>query len=76
MEFYAKLDGSNEFFARRALYNASVKLRRGDTFRAQKYLSLAETCQRAGGISESTAIRISEMKNFSQPLIKPGLRFT
>ena len=64
MDSIAKLDGSNEFFARRALYNASVKLRRGDDFRARKYYNLALTCQRAGGVSSATANRILEMKNF------------
>lgn len=63
MDFYARTSGSNEFFARRALYNASAKLRRGDTFRARKYFDLALTCQRAGGVSSATANRISEMKN-------------
>lgn len=64
MDSIAKLDGSNEFFARRALYNASVKLRRGDDFRARKYYNLALTCQRAGGVSSATANRILEMKIF------------
>ena len=64
MDSIARFDGSNEFFARRALYNAAVKLRRGDDFRARKYYNLALTCQRAGGVSSATANRISEMKNF------------
>jgi hypothetical protein len=63
MDSIARFDGSNEFFARRALYNASVKLRRGDDFRARKFCDLALTCQRAGGVSSATANRISEMKN-------------
>lgn len=63
MDHIAKLDGSNEFFARRALYNCAVKLRRGDEFSARKYYRLAETCRRAGGLTENTIHRISEMKN-------------
>ena len=63
MDSIARFDGSNEFFARRALYNASVKLRRGDAFRARKFCDLALTCLRSGGVSSATANRISEMKN-------------
>ena len=63
MDHIAKLEGSNEFFARRALYNASVKLRRGDTFRAGKYLNTARTCLRAGGVSADTAQRIAALEN-------------
>lgn len=63
MDHIAKLEGSNEFFARRAVYNAKIKLRRGDLFRAKKHLNIAETCIRAGGVSADTANRISALKN-------------
>lgn len=64
MDHFAKLEGSNEFFARRALYNASAKLRRGDLFHARKLIDKAETCIRAGGVTEDTAARIAALKNF------------
>ncbi len=63
MDHIAKLEGSNEFFARRAAYNAKVKLRRGDTFKAQKHLNTADACLRAGGVSSETEKRIAELKN-------------
>lgn len=62
MDHIAKLEGSNEFFARRALYNASAKLRRGDLFRAEKHLNAAEVCLRSGGVSSETEKRISDLK--------------
>lgn len=57
MEFYAKNTGSNEFFARRALYNAGVKIRRGCFAEAKKYLDLAMLCIRAGGVNGETKNR-------------------
>lgn len=62
MDHIAKLEGSNEFFARRAAYNAKIKLRRGDTFRAQKHLNIADACLRAGGVTASTASSIVTLK--------------
>ncbi len=62
MDHIAKLEGSNAFFARRAAYNAKVKLRRGDTFRAQKHLNIADACLRAGGVTASTASSIAALK--------------
>lgn len=64
MDHIAKLEGSNEFFARRAAYNAKVKLRRGDTFRAQKHLNIADACLRAGGVSSDTENQIAALKNY------------
>ena len=58
MEFYAKNTGSNEFFARRALYNAGVKIRRGSIGEARKYLDLAMLCIRAGGVMGETENRV------------------
>lgn len=63
MDHIAKLEGSNEFFARRAAYNAKIKLRRGDTFRAQKHLNIARACLRAGGVTASTAAIIAALEN-------------
>ena len=63
MDHIAKLEGSNEFFARRALYNASAKLRRGDKFRAGKYMNIARACLRAGGLTEDTIRRIAALEN-------------
>ena len=62
MEVYAKLEGSNEFFARRALYNGAIKLARGDLFHAKKYYELAQRCRAAGGVSESTSRRIDSFR--------------
>lgn len=62
MDHIAKLEGSNEFFARRAAYNAKIKLRRGDTFKAQKHLGIADACLRAGGVSPATADSIAALK--------------
>lgn len=63
MDHIAKLEGSNEFFARRAAYNAKIKLRRGDTFKAQKHLNIADACLRSGGVSQETEIRIAALKD-------------
>lgn len=63
MDHIAKLEGSNEFFARRAAYNAKIKLRRGDTFRAQKHLNIARACLRAGGVIGPTAAIIAALEN-------------
>lgn len=61
MESYAKNGGSNEFFARRALYNAGVKIRRGRVDEARKYLDLAMLCIRAGGVMGETENRVLSM---------------
>lgn len=63
MDHIAKLEGSNEFFARRAAYNAKVKLRRGDTFRARKHLDIARACIHSGGVTVSTAASIAALEN-------------
>lgn len=63
MDYYAKTDGTNEFFARRALYNCAAKLRRGDAFAARKFFNLAQACRRAGGLTEGTEARITALKN-------------
>ena len=62
MEYYAKLTGSNEFFARRALYNCTVKLKRGDAFAAKKFYAVAALCLRSGGVSATTEDRILALK--------------
>ena len=62
MEHYARLEGSNEFFARRAAYNARQKIRHGDRFKAAKYMAQADMCVRAGGVSLSTAARVASLK--------------
>lgn len=64
MDHIAKLEGSNEFFARRALYNCTAKLRRGDNFHARKFMNIARTCLRAGGVSADTARRIAALENY------------
>lgn len=69
MDHIAKLEGSNEFFARRALYNCAAKLRRGDLFRARKHYAVAAACLRAGGLTENTISRISEIKNLVYPTV-------
>lgn len=61
MESYAKSKGSNEFFARRALYNACIKIRRGKYAEAQRYLDLALLCIRAGGVMGETENRVLSM---------------
>lgn len=62
MDHIAKLEGSNEFFARRAAYNAKVKLCRGNMIQAQKHLNTADACLRAGGVSSETEKRIAALK--------------
>lgn len=62
MEHFARLEGSNEFFARKHLYNAKCKLRAGDRFRAGKILELALLCVRSGGVSDGTAMRIMDLE--------------
>lgn len=64
MEHYAKIEGSNEFFAKRAAYNAARKLSRGNEYKAEQYLRQAEVCIRAGGVSEETSVRIDGLKKF------------
>lgn len=67
MEHYARTEGSNEFFAKRAAYNAARKLCAGDRFRASKYIEQAEICIRSGGVTEQTRGRIDELKNYFSP---------
>lgn len=62
MDHIAKLEGSNEFFARRALYNCTVKLNRGDAFAAKKFYAVAALCLRSGGVSATTEDRILALK--------------
>ena len=62
MDHIAKLEGSNEFFARRALYNCTVKLRHGDAFAAKKFYAVAALCLRSGGVSADTEERILALK--------------
>lgn len=55
MDHIAKLEGSNEFFARRALYNSKCKLASGNMPEALRFLRVAEKCIRAGGCTGRTA---------------------
>lgn len=55
MEHRAMIEGSNEFFARRALYNSRCKLASGNMPEALRFLRVAEKCIRAGGCSIQTA---------------------
>ena len=55
MDHLAKLEGSNEFFARRALYNSKCKLASGDMPEALRFLRVAEKCIRSGGCTDRTA---------------------
>lgn len=55
MDHIAKLEGSNEFFARRALYNSKCKLASGNMPEALRFLRVAEKCIRSGGCSDQTA---------------------
>ena len=64
MEHYARIEGSNEFFARRAAYNAARKLSRGNEYKAKQYLEQAEICIRAGGVTDETTARIEGLKKF------------
>ena len=73
MDHIAKLEGSNEFFARRALYNCAVKLRRGDLFRAEKHLNAAEVCRRSGGVSSETEKRIAELKSIFEARLQKAV---
>lgn len=70
MEHYARREGSNEFFAKRAAYNAARKLYAGDNYRASKYIAQAEICIRSGGVTEQTRERIEELKKFFEPCLK------
>lgn len=70
MEHYARTEGSNEFFAKRAAYNAARKLYAGDKYRASKYIAQAEICIRSGGVTEQTRERIEELKKISEPCLK------
>lgn len=62
MDHYARIGGSNEFYARKHLYNAKCRLRAGDSFRAGKILERALVCVRAGGVTDATAMRIAELE--------------
>ena len=64
MEHYARTEGSNEFFVKRAAYNAARKLYAGNKFKAEKYLAQAEICIRAGGVTEQTRDRIEGLKKY------------
>lgn len=64
MEHYAKIEGSNEFFAMRDAYNASRKIISGDKFKAEKYLIHADLCISSGGVSEQTKERINKLKKY------------
>lgn len=75
MEHYAKREGSNEFFARRAAYNAARKLSTGDNFRAIKYIAQAEICIRSGGVTAQTQGRIEELKKVFEPCTKSNRAF-
>lgn len=55
MDHIAKLEGSNEFFARRALYNSKCKLASGNMPEALRFLRVAEKCIRSGGCTGRTA---------------------
>ena len=61
MDSYAKNKGSNEFFTRRALYNACIKIRRGKYLEARKFLDLALLCIRTGGVTVETENRVLSM---------------
>lgn len=75
MEHYARTEGSNEFFARRAAYNAARKLYAGDNYRASKYIAQAEICIRSGGVTEQTRGRIEELKKIFGPCTKLNSAF-
>lgn len=64
MEHYAKQEGSNEFFARRALYNSKCKRASGNTPEALRYLRVAEKCIRAGGCSKRTESDAQTIRNY------------
>lgn len=64
MEFYAKLEGSNEFFARRALYNSKCKLASGNMPEALRFLRVSEKCIRSGGCSIQTEERAAVIRDY------------
>lgn len=64
MEHRAIIEGSNEFFARRALYNARCKLASGNMLEALRFLRVAEKCIRSGGCSIQTEERAAVIRNY------------
>lgn len=64
MEHRAMIEGSNEFFARRALYNSRCKLASGNMLEALRFLRVAEKCIRAGGCSIQTEERAAVIRNY------------
>lgn len=64
MEHRAMIEGSNEFFARRALYNSKCKLASGNMPEALRFLRVAEKCIRAGGCSIQTAEKTAVIRNY------------
>ena len=64
MEHRAMIEGSNEFFARRALYNSKCKLASGNMPEALRFLRVAEKCIRAGGCSIQTAEKTAVIRDY------------
>ena len=64
MDHLAKLEGSNEFFARRALYNSRCKLASGNMPEALRFLRVAEKCIRAGGCSVQTERNAAVIRDY------------
>lgn len=64
MDHLAKLEGSNEFFARRALYNSKCKLASGNMPEALRFLRVAEKCIRAGGCSVQTERNAAVIRDY------------
>ena len=64
MDYYAKQSRSNEFFARRALYNSKCKRASGDTPGALHYLRVSEKCIRAGGCSEQSEQMAASIRDY------------
>ena len=64
MEHRAMIEGSNEFFARRALYNSRCKLASGNMPEALRFLRVAEKCIRAGGCSIQTAEKTAVIRDY------------
>lgn len=64
MEHRAMIEGSNEFFARRALYNSRCKLASGNIPEALRFLRVAEKCIRAGGCSVQTERNAAVIRDY------------
>ena len=64
MDHLTKLEGSNEFFARRALYNSKCKLASGNMPEALRFLRVAEKCIRAGGCSVQTERNAAVIRDY------------